>query len=227
MHKASWPRLVLSPIRTALQVTSQTWPTIKMLWLGRKNETLAVWTDFIEPSLWERMLTTSGICRQSNMISQGEQECQRDVERDLSEVQNEVQGQQVASREQVVNFFLHELSQSPFEGAHYQTLYNTSRAAPEMSSEIQPLRQERDSLIHLLSQCGKNTKIASCSCFLSGANSFVERNDWSRKKKSKSLQAEVILLGAEHLQISQHLDWSKDEVTQKRCNEFWHHPEPT
>ena len=54
-------------------------------------------------------------------------------------VQNLVESQKVTSREEVEKL-RYELSQSP-------TLYNTSRAAPESSSEIQPLRRERDSLI--------------------------------------------------------------------------------
>ena len=42
----------------------------------------------------------------------------------------------------------HKLSQSLVEGAHCQTLYNTTRSgASESSSEIRHMRQERDSLI--------------------------------------------------------------------------------
>ena len=39
---------------------------------------------------------------------------------------------------------------------------------------------------------------------------------------SNTPQAEVVRIGAEHLQISQHVDMSKEEVAQMqaRCNEF-------
>ena len=67
----------------------------------------------------------------------------------IPEVQKKVQSQQVASGEELQNF-RHELSQSLVEGAHYQTLYNTSRSgASENSSDFLHLRQERDSLTTL------------------------------------------------------------------------------
>ena len=55
----------------------------------------------------------------------------------MSEVQNEVYSQQVASSEEV-EYLIHELTQSQIERASYQTLHNTSRSgASEISSEIQ------------------------------------------------------------------------------------------
>ena len=49
------------------------------------------------------------------------------------------------------------------------------------------------------------------------------------RQRSNTPQADVLRLRAEHLQISQSLDWSVEEVAQlqARCNEFWRHLEPT
>ena len=44
------------------------------------------------------------------------------------------------------SFCMNELSQSLVQGAHHQTLYTTSRFGASESSEMQQLRQERDSL---------------------------------------------------------------------------------
>ena len=71
------------------------------------------------------------------------QESQQSVRR-LSEVQQEVQVQQVANREEV-EILSRELSLA--EASHHQNLHTTSRSgASESSSEILQLRQERDHL---------------------------------------------------------------------------------
>ena len=73
-----------------------------------------------------------------------QKEYQQSVRRHVSEAQQEVQVQQVASREEV-DMFRHELSQSLAEGSHCEILFTTNRSnASERSSEIQQLRQERD-----------------------------------------------------------------------------------
>ena len=73
-----------------------------------------------------------------------QKEYQQSVRRHVSEAQQEVQVQQVASREEV-DMFRHELSQSLAEGSHCEILFTTSRSdASERSSENQQLRQKRD-----------------------------------------------------------------------------------
>ena len=61
----------------------------------------------------------------------------------------------------------------------------------------------------------------------------VQIPQWNRmiecgRQKSNTLQADVLRLGAENLQLSQRWHRSKEKVAQlqARCNEFWHHPEP-
>ena len=72
------------------------------------------------------------------------QEYQQGVRLQVSEVQLQVQIQQVAGREQVETL-RHEVSQCFAEGSHCQNVCTTCRSGTsESSSEIQLLRQERD-----------------------------------------------------------------------------------
>ena len=85
------------------------------------------------------------------------QEYQKGVRRLLSEVQQKVQVQHVASRQELDNL-RHELSQSLGEGSHCQNLYHTGKS--RSSSEIQQLRQERDHLhVH-----GRNLETETLAC---------------------------------------------------------------
>ena len=71
------------------------------------------------------------------------QEYQQYVPRHLSEVQQEVQVQQVASWEEVEHM-RHELTQSLAEGSHYFNLFTRSISdASDRSSETQQLRHGR------------------------------------------------------------------------------------
>ena len=81
------------------------------------------------------------------------QENNQDVQRDLSDLQNEHQSPQVSSSQEVDNL-RHELSQSLAEGTLYQNRYTTNILdASESSPEIQQLRSARDTLTSLTTYC--------------------------------------------------------------------------
>ena len=103
---------------------------------------------------------TAELQRHQRQSSEHLQEYQQGVRRHLSEVQHQDQVQQVASGEQV-EILRRELSQSFAEASNYQSQCTTSRSgASESSSEIQPLRQERDHLnVH-----GRNLETETLAC---------------------------------------------------------------
>ena len=103
---------------------------------------------------------TAELQRHQRQSSEHLQEYQQGVWRHLSAVQHQDQVQQVASREQV-EISRRELSQSFAEASNYQSQCTTSRSgASESSSEIQPLRQERDHLnVH-----GRNLETETLAC---------------------------------------------------------------
>ena len=76
----------------------------------------------------------SEIQRHKKKSRESLQEYQQSVPRHLSEVQQELQVQQVARRWEEVDILRHELSQSLAEGSHYQNMYTTSRCGTSESS---------------------------------------------------------------------------------------------
>ena len=133
----------------------------------------------------------------------------------------------VVSREEVEHL-RHEMFQSLTDGSHYENPFTTSRSgASESSSENQRLRHDREhSNVH---SGNLETEKQACQ---SAVRSLGASSQWRgmidvERPKSKTLQAGVLRLGSEKLQLSQHVDGSKEEVAQlqARCNECWHHPE--
>ena len=148
----------------------------------------------------------SELQRHQRQSQEHQQEHQQDVQRRMSEVQNEPQGQQVASRQEVDNL-RHELSQCPVEGAHYLTRYTTCRSGVcEISSEIQQLRQERDSLT---SHCRSlETEIQRCQSAVSSSEAQIAQFPRVRRmldverEKSNALQADVLRQMADNVDFS-------------------------
>ena len=101
----------------------------------------------------------------------------------------------------------------------------------ENSSEIQQLRPECE---HLTLQC-RNLATRTLASAARSLEAHVAQIPQLRvmieveRQTSNTLQAEVLRLGAEHLQICQKWERSKEEVAQlqARCNEFGHLLEPT
>ena len=130
-----------------------------------------------------------------------------------------------------MGILIHELSRSLAVGSHYQNLYTTSRSvAPERSSAIQQLRQERDHMnVHGRTLGKRNASMSNKVRFNLLKRKLCEFFSSVECSKSNDFTGRSCSFGSENPQISQHLDRSKEEVAplRARCNDFWHLLEPT